>query len=107
MPFPAPPGLARAVRTTELRDLTDLRAGLDDLHAEAERQGRTEPLDVCATPFSHPHWRPRLDPPVLIEEAEELAGIGVTWLSVRLAAPSRAAYLDNVARFGAEVIDAG
>jgi probable F420-dependent oxidoreductase len=106
MPFPAPPSLARAVRTTELRDLTDLRAGLDDLRAEAERQGRTEPLDVCTTPFSHPHWRPRLDPPALIEEAEELADIGVTWLSVRLAAPSRTAYLDNVARFGAEVIDA-
>jgi hypothetical protein len=35
-----------------------------------------------------------------------MAELGVTWLSVRLAAPSRAGYLENVERFGAEVIRA-
>lgn len=103
-PFPAPPGLARAVRTAPLHDISGLRTALADLRAEADRQGRTEPLDICAVPFSHPHWRLRLDPPALLAEAAELGDLGVTWLSVRLAAPDRATFLDNVARFGAEVI---
>jgi probable F420-dependent oxidoreductase len=104
-PFPAPPGLARTVRTAPMRDLADLRTALADLRAQAERQRRTEPLEICVVPFSHPHWRARLDPPALLDEAAELAGLGVTWLSVRLAAPSRAAFLANVGRFGGEVID--
>jgi hypothetical protein len=41
---------------------------------------------------------------VLAEEAATLAALGVTWLTVYLPAPSRAAFLENVARFGAEVI---
>jgi len=103
-PFPASPGLARAVRTAQLRDVGDLRAALADLRAEVERRGRTEPLEICAVPFSHPHWRPRLDPPALLAEAAELGELGVTWLSVRLPAPSLTAFLDNVAWFGTEVI---
>lgn len=103
-PFPAPPGLARAVRTAPMRDIGDLREAIAGLRAEAGRQGRTEPLEVCAVPFSHPHWRARLDPPALLAEAAELADLGVTWLSVRLAAPSRAAFVANVGRFGREVI---
>jgi alkanesulfonate monooxygenase SsuD/methylene tetrahydromethanopterin reductase-like flavin-dependent oxidoreductase (luciferase family) len=105
-PFPASPGMARAVRTAPLLHIGDLRMALADLRAEAERQGRTEPLDICAVPFSHPHWQPRLDPPVLLAEAAELGELGVTWLSVRLPAPDRATFLENVAQFGTEVIGA-
>jgi probable F420-dependent oxidoreductase len=106
VPFAASDGLAHAVRTVPLRDIGELRTALAGLRAEAERQGRTEPLDVCAVPFSHPHWRPRLDPPALLAEAAELAELGVTWLSVRLPAPDRATFLEHVARFGTEVIGA-
>jgi hypothetical protein len=105
-PFPASPGMARAVRTAPLRDIGDLRTALSDLRAEAGRRGRTEPLDICVVPFSHPHWRPRLDPPILLAEAAELADLGVTWLSVRLPAPDRLTFLEHVARFGTEVIGA-
>ena len=105
-PFPAPPGLARAVRTAPLSGIGDLRAALADLRAEAERQGRTEPLEICAVPFSHPHGRPRLDPPALLAEVAELTELGVTWVSVRLPAPSRAVFLEHVLRFGAEIIAA-
>jgi hypothetical protein len=55
-------------------------------------------------PFTHPHHRNRFDSAELVEEADRLAALGVTWLSVRLPAPSRAGYLENVERFGAEVV---
>ena len=65
---------------------------------------RTEPLDICTTPFSHPHSRPALDSARLADEAAALAELGVTWLAVRLPAPSRAEFLRNVERFGEQVI---
>jgi probable F420-dependent oxidoreductase len=103
-PFPARRGLAAATGTAELDGPDALRRGIEELRSEAERHGRTGPLDVCMTPFSHPHYRPRLDPARLLDEAAELAELGVTWLSVRLAAPSRAEFLRNIERFGDQVI---
>jgi hypothetical protein len=38
------------------------------------------------------------------EQVARLAAIGVTWLSVGLPRPSRAAFCENAARFGAEII---
>ena len=43
-------------------------------------------------------------PEMAREQVRKMAEMGVTWLSVRLAAPSRAGYLENVERFGAEVV---
>jgi probable F420-dependent oxidoreductase len=103
-PFPARRGMADAVRTTELSSIDDLRQGIEAMRAEAERLGRREPLDVCVTPFSHPHTRAAFRPEVLAEEAESLAGLGVTWLTIHLPAPSRADFLRNARRFGAEII---
>jgi probable F420-dependent oxidoreductase len=103
-PFPARRGLAAATGTAELDGPDALRRGIEELRAEALRRGRTGPLDVCMTPFSHPHHRPRLDPPRLVDEAAELAELGVTWLSVRLPAASLAEFLRNVERFGEQVI---
>lgn len=105
VPFPARRGLAQAVRTTELGDLDDLRRGIEAMHAEADRRGRRgAPLDVCVTPFSHPHDRAPFRPDVLAQEAADLAGLGVTWLTIFLPAASRADFLRLAARFGAEVI---
>jgi probable F420-dependent oxidoreductase len=103
-PFPARRGMAAAAGTAELDGPDALRRGIEELRSEAQRRGRTEPLDVCMTPFSHPHHRPRLDPPRLVDEAAELADLGVTWLSIKLPAPSRGDFLRNVERFGEEVI---
>lgn len=106
IPFPAPPALARAVRTAQIADIEDLRLAILNLRDCAEQVGRTDPIDICMTPFSHPHHRQRLEPDRLLEEAAKLEAIGVTWLSIRLAAPSRAGYLENVERFGKEVLRA-
>jgi hypothetical protein len=107
MPFPAQPNEAAAVRTASITSIDDLRARIDLLRAEAEAFGRTEPIDICMTPFTHQHHprgKENYDPPVLLDEAARLAAIGVTWLSVKLRSPDRATYLDYIERFGKEVI---
>lgn len=102
-PFPAGRGLATATGTVPMDSPEALRRAIGDLRAEAGRLGRTEPLDVCTTPFSHPHFQDRLEPKLLFEEAAELAEIGVTWLALRLPAPDRAAFLRNVERLGSQI----
>jgi hypothetical protein len=104
LPFLAPPRLAKAVRTAELADTGDLTRAIGELKAAVDRARRSDPIDICCVPFSHPHHRNRLEPGRLLEEADELAKLGVTWLSVRLPAPSRAGYLENVECFEAEVL---
>ena len=99
-PFPADRALAAAAGTVPMDSPEALRRGIDDLRSEADRLGRTEPLDICTTPFSHPHYRGRLEPALLLEEAAGLAEIGVTWLALRLPAPSRAEFLRHVGRLG-------
>ena len=103
-PFPARRGLAAATGTAELDGPDALRRGIDELRSEAERCGRMEPLDVCTAPFSPPHSRPGLDPARLADESAALAELGVTWLTVRLPAPSRKEFLRNVELFGEQII---
>jgi len=44
------------------------------------------------------------DADAFCEQVARLEEIGVTWLSVGVPGPSRAAYCENATRFGAEVI---
>ena len=105
-PAPASQAFAKRIQTTPLADLGDLKRVIGDLHAAAEQAGRTAPIDICCVPFTHPHHRALFDPPRLVDEARRMAELGATWLSVRLPAPSRTGYLENVERFGAEVVRA-
>lgn len=58
VPFPARRAMAKAVRTAEVGDVADLRRSIEAMRAEADRRDRRgAPLDVCVTPFSHPHDR--------------------------------------------------
>jgi probable F420-dependent oxidoreductase len=104
MPFPASPGMAKAVRTAPMANHDDLREAVTGLRAAAEMAGRTDPIDVCCVPFSHRHHKGLLEPERLLEEAAAMEALGVTWLSIRLPAPSRAAYLENVELFATEVV---
>jgi probable F420-dependent oxidoreductase len=77
VPFPNPPELGRAVRTAAISSVADLAARLDVLRAYAAERGRTEPLDVCFSPFGSVR-----DPARFADEVAELAALGVTWLCV-------------------------
>ena len=109
MPFPVGPAEAKTVRTAPIADVADLETRIGLLRAEARARGRREPLDICLTPFTHPHHprgQERLDPPQLRDEIAQLAPLGVTWLSIKLRAPDRTTLLANIERFGKEVIGA-
>ncbi|HEY4022917.1 MAG TPA: TIGR03619 family F420-dependent LLM class oxidoreductase [Pseudonocardiaceae bacterium] len=105
-PFPASKSMARHTGTAELAGLGDLRRSIGRLRAAAEAAGRTEPIDVCCVPFSHPHDSATLNLDRLVDEAGELAELGVTWMAVRLPAPSQSGLLENIERFGTEVVGA-
>jgi probable F420-dependent oxidoreductase len=108
MPFPVGPGEAKVVRTASIAGIPDLAARLRLLREEAAAQAKGA-LDVCLTPFTHPHHprgQERLDPPRLRDEIAELAPLGVTWLSIKLRAPDRPTLIANIERFGKEVIRA-
>jgi probable F420-dependent oxidoreductase len=100
-PFPAAPRTAAAVDTTAIADVPTLASAIERYHALAAESGPAGPLDVCFTPFTHPGHKDIVDPDALAAEAEELAGIGVTWLAFHLPAPSVAHFCDTGAMFGA------
>ncbi|HEV8296005.1 MAG TPA: TIGR03619 family F420-dependent LLM class oxidoreductase [Acidimicrobiales bacterium] len=107
MPFPARPNEAVAVRTASIPDITELATRIELLRKQREAAGRTDPLDICMTPFTHQH-HPRgqenYDPPVLLDEAARLSELGVTWLSIKLRSPDRATFLANIDRFANDVV---
>jgi alkanesulfonate monooxygenase SsuD/methylene tetrahydromethanopterin reductase-like flavin-dependent oxidoreductase (luciferase family) len=99
VPFPNPGGPSMgAVRTPPLTNFDDLIARLDVMREHAERIGRTEPIDVCFSPFAG-------EPQALLDELQRMEKLGVTWAVLRArGADTRRAWLDEVARLGDEVI---
>jgi probable F420-dependent oxidoreductase len=104
-PFPASPRTAAAVDTASMTDAAMLAHAIVRLNELAAEAGRSEPLDVCFTPFSHPAHKDVVDPSAFVAEAHELAAIGVTWLAFHLPAPGVDAFCDTVAAFGAAVAE--
>jgi probable F420-dependent oxidoreductase len=107
MAFPTTPQEASVVRTAAVTSIGDLTSRIALLREEAEAAGRNQQIDVCMTPFTHQHHprgQERYEPAVLLEEAERLAEIGVTWLTVKARSPDRATFLENIQRWGEEVL---
>ena len=103
-PFPAAPRTAAAVDTAVINDVDTLARGIARLQEWGEEAGRTAPLDVCFTPFSHPGHKNVVDADAFVAEARALAGIGVTWLAFHLPAPSVDEFCDTVGAFGESVL---
>jgi hypothetical protein len=72
----------------------------------ATEAGRNDHLDVCCGPFSQQFHDRELHLPAIRDESYQLAEAGVTWLTVFLPGTDRKAFLQNLSRFGREVIDA-
>ena len=97
VPFPNPPGV-RAVRTPPLSDLHELGRRIGVLREHAAAIGRTEPIDICFSPFSS-----GLD--AIRDEVRELEALGVTWMVLGAGgAATRAAWIDGARRIADEVI---
>jgi probable F420-dependent oxidoreductase len=104
LPMPSPAQASRLLRTPPLETVDDLRARIGYLEAHCEKVGRTEPVDVVFMPIGVDMFREELpEPGPLVEHVHELAGAGVTALTITLPAPSRTAWLEAVDWWGREV----
>ncbi|HET9730643.1 MAG TPA: TIGR03619 family F420-dependent LLM class oxidoreductase [Acidimicrobiia bacterium] len=100
-PFPAPAKMASRVRTAALDDLDALTKAV---HRYRELAGHER--DVCFSPLSHPAMRDVANAQAFLDEAGELARIGVTWIAFHLPAPSVDGFCDTVSEFGPAVMPA-
>ena len=97
VPFPNPPGM-RAVRTPPLSDVDELGRRIAVLREHAASIGRTEPLDICFSPFAR-------DTAAIVDEVHALEALGVTWTVLGAGnATTRGAWINGARRIADEVI---
>jgi len=105
IPFPTLGIASDRIRTAAIESVEDLAERLAYARAYAAEVGRERPLDVCFVPFGlSMHRRDGVDPVRFRDSVEELAALGVTWLTLALPGDTRAAFCDAVRRFGDEVL---
>jgi hypothetical protein len=97
VPFPNPPGM-RVVRTPPLSDVDELRRRIDVLREHAAAIGRTEPLDICFSPFASGAG-------AILDELHTLEELGVTWTVLGAGnATTRAGWIEGARRIADEVV---
>ncbi|MDV8070971.1 LLM class F420-dependent oxidoreductase [Rhodococcus sp. IEGM 1366] len=106
-PFPAPPALAQAARTSVL-DTTGLRAGIDDLRRRLDNMGR-DSTDIDISFRNVAGGNPGdadFNADAYLSGLEDLAALGVTWVQVDLPGDGLTHLLDTIESFGQSVIQA-
>lgn len=102
-PFYSNPGMGEADKDSGVQSIDHLRELVGRLHEMRAAFGKTGPFDVVLGP------RMMIKRPTpeaaerFIQMAEELQGAGVTWATLNIAHPSRAAYIELVQWFGEEI----
>jgi len=105
LPFPTPPAVASRVRTAVVADLDDLKERIAYLRDYAREVGRTRPLDIAFIPFGMRMNSPKpVDPGAFADKVDQLAEIGVTWLTVAPPLGTRADYCNWVTDFGDNIL---
>lgn len=101
-PFPTSPELAHGAKTAAITSAADLAARVAELRAAEEVAGRAQPMDVCFAPVRHHDVDARRASSArgLLDEVEELAAAGATWLTVRVGGSTRTEWCDGVAALG-------
>jgi probable F420-dependent oxidoreductase len=99
VPFPNPGGLTSRVRTPELSSVGELARRMQILRDHAAAIGRTEPIDVCFSPFAESASE-------VVDELHALESLGVTW-AVLHGPPvnARSAWIDGTHRLAEKIID--
>ncbi|MGE0880228.1 MAG: LLM class F420-dependent oxidoreductase [Acidimicrobiia bacterium] len=105
MPMPNPRAMAGRRRSAHLETRDDLKAMLEHMRSHAESVGRSAPIDVSFMLLSGgAAGTADFNPEQILNEAGELAELGITYLSGPVRGDSIAEISDNLAKFGAEVI---
>ena len=105
-PFPAPAALARTSRTPVLETVDDLARMLDDLWRRVDEAGRDRSaIDIAFTcGAGGSPANESFDPDAHRAGLEELATLGVTWVSADAPGDSLDRALESLARYGEQVI---
>jgi probable F420-dependent oxidoreductase len=99
VPFPNPGGLTSRVRTPELSNVSELARRMQILRDHAAAIGRTDPIDVCFSPFAERASE-------VVDELHALESLGVTWAVLRGPPVStRSAWIDGTHRLAEKIID--
>jgi probable F420-dependent oxidoreductase len=105
VPMPNPARSAARRRTPALESLDDLRAHVAYVREHIEAVDREAPLDIVFMPLGADMFSAaRPDADRVVESVAELAAVGVTWLAAGVPGETRGAFVDNVARYGDEVL---
>lgn len=110
VPFPNPPEASVAVKSPVISSISDLAARIEFARSYSESLGRSEPLDICFSPFSLSSDTAtaalmRGDTSALVDEVDALEAIGVTWLTVNFSgAKDFSEWRGLVAKLGGDVI---
>lgn len=98
-PYFSVPRLSSANRDTGITSVADLQARLDAILAARAGQGRSGPFDVAVAPARRPQAISAQEAELYAGELRALRDAGVTWATVFLPHPSRAAYLEAIQWF--------
>ncbi|MCB2072999.1 MAG: TIGR03619 family F420-dependent LLM class oxidoreductase [Novosphingobium sp.] len=102
-PFYAAPAQAARNKTVPLETLADLREKIALYRDELERFGRTGDFDICSGPSESLEACDAASKQLLLDQAGEMAGMGVNWMLAGVPGETLEEFLDAIAWFGAEV----
>ena len=103
-PFPTAPSLARTTRTASIESLDDLATRIGLLRELCEREGRTDPIDVCFAGFAgYTYGTDPTQVGPLVDELGAMDAMGVTWVTLGFEASTRAELIERIQRFADEV----
>jgi probable F420-dependent oxidoreductase len=104
-PFVASAGLARTARTVPLEGIDDLVPMLEHLWEQVEGAGRDpDSIDVAFTTGLPGPSDPAFRGEAHLEKLDQLAALGVTWVSAGIPGDSVESAVEAIERYGAEVI---
>lgn len=103
-PFFAAPTLSKLNQDSGIQSVEHLAGKIAQLHDLRAAHARVGRFDVSIAPRVRIKTCSRAEADQFVEAVEELAGVGVTWVTAELPHASRQAYVDAASWFGAEVI---
>ena len=103
-PFYSNPGMGAADQDTGVQSMDHLRELIGRLQEQRAAFGRTGNFDVVLGPRMRIKRADAQTAERFLQGVDELKAAGVTWATVNIAHPSRAAYVELVDWFGAEVV---
>jgi probable F420-dependent oxidoreductase len=104
MPYFSLPTNDPTVKQSSIVSMDQFTEKLDRMQELRSRLGRQGQFEVAVGSPFRPKTSTRVDADRFLEGARELEARGATWMWTKLVAPSRAAFLENVAWFGEEII---